>query len=314
MYLAIHGTSSSNATSIIANGFNVSKHGSFGRGIYLGENGSVGVVFAQKYNSNLGGRDYLMQSMTALLCYVKIGKSDYTDSSKPLSKSFKVECCSRCGREFDVTAERLTRADSLITTNRAGYRELVMYDNNRIYPVYEVTFWPNYEHPLEGFHHAETSWGYYWGNRLERDDWNEKLGDDVVEALKEKKALLSQQFIIAHESGLHGGMKKENGKILVERTYGYPESDKHLPPAPLLHWAIHFQHWPLVEALVLAGADVLQVSEGGVLPHDLLSTKYVLMKGEIFSGEDETVESTRIKFTQAKGTRKSIPKHITRLL
>jgi len=149
-----------------------------------------------------------------------------------------------------------------------------------VYPAYEVSFWPKYDEKSKEFYNADSSWEHYWGNQLlelSSDYWEQQCNySDLMAALQQRKHLLPKEIHLCKESGLHGGMQKIKTMVHIELVYGYTT----LPPAPVLHWAIHFEFWTLVRAFLDAGADPHQISKGSVVPQDLIAKIFVRVQDD----------------------------------
>jgi len=282
MCLCVHGTSSTAIDSISKDGFKLSVRGSFGRGIYLGENGSVGVLFAQQYSNDQSRRYYNFRRgnvegrMTMLICYVKPGIPDTIDARKPgfkLENPFTVQIF---GNDVQMTSEKLTEKSSLIATNQTGYNELIIYDNTRVYPAYVVSFWPEYNSKINDIVIASYTWFTDHGELARKEE------SELREYFKARPYLLSMEIycsVTGYAFGLYG-LQKNGHKIILMRMCDQEDYEKTVLgkkkelSAPLLYWAMFFRKNELVKVLLDAGADARQVSKGGITGADFQKSYY----------------------------------------
>eukprot|EP00928_Gymnodinium_smaydae_P000428 TRINITY_DN10168_c0_g2_i1.p1 TRINITY_DN10168_c0_g2~~TRINITY_DN10168_c0_g2_i1.p1 ORF type:complete len:874 (+),score=115.46 TRINITY_DN10168_c0_g2_i1:50-2671(+) len=125
-----HGTSSKGAASITEGDFRISMAGSaagtlYGRGIYLAESSSK----SDEYTKEDEGEDGLR---TLLLCRACLGRVNYTDAVTVDDREALESSCAKGNGYHSVLGDR--------EKCRGTYREIIVYDNDQVYPAYIVHY------------------------------------------------------------------------------------------------------------------------------------------------------------------------------
>lgn len=122
-----HGTSASGAIGITSSDFKISLAGSaagtlYGRGIYLAECSSK----SDEYTVEDEGAEGLR---SLLLCRACLGRTYYTDEDFPDVTRLERRCQTSGGEGYhSVLGDR--------EKSRGTYREIIVYDDNQVYPAY----------------------------------------------------------------------------------------------------------------------------------------------------------------------------------